>query len=308
MPSLHFQPPKAITKGTPLKLLMNAALVRLIGQSFQACSADFDAETFIQAATNGLEDLELTPRAKHIGACLMHALPSDQPMLWVLSSAAWGPNKQAPRTLACSRFFIYPTVKPSPPWDHRLFSAGMTACYEITQRFTAEFCLRPLLLSDQDVVIAQLHEWAKDPQPHVRRLVSEGTRPRLPWAPRLPNFIAEPQLSLNLLEDLRLDEVRYVQRSVANHLGDLAKDHLEEALDTAERWLAEAQGLRGKQQQDLLWLIRHALRHPDKKGEPRAVALRTAAGHRRKSASGRVPNCTRTLTVAPAKRRFTIRA
>ena len=117
--------------------------------------------------------------------------------------------------------------------------AALQACYELTQCFTAEFAIRPLLLAAEEHVLTILREWATDANPHVRRLVSEGTRPRLPWAPRLPAFIADPTPCLLLLELLFRDNNRYVQRSVANHLGDIAKDHVDLVIATCERWLGK---------------------------------------------------------------------
>ena len=99
-------------------------------------------------------------------------------------------------------------------------------------------------------------KWTADTDPHVRRLVSEGTRSRLPWAGRLPQFIADPQPVVPLLEALHLDDELYVRRSVANHLGDIGKDHLDLVLEMCERWLAESQTLEAEAGKNLRWLIR----------------------------------------------------
>jgi 3-methyladenine DNA glycosylase AlkC len=109
-----------------------------------------------------------------------------------------------------------------------------------------------------------------DPDPHVRRLCSEGTRPRLPWAPRIPSFIKDPTPVLSILEDLKDDENLYVRRSVANHLGDIAKDHPEVVFSICERWLVDAT-------KEVKWLIRHALRYPAKKQNKRAIQIRISA-------------------------------
>ncbi len=142
--------------------------------------------------------------------------------------------------------------------------------YELTKRFTSEYAIRPFLIAQQERTLAQLMQWQSDPDPHVRRLCSEGTRPRLPWAMRIPQFIQDPSPVLPILEALKHDPSLYVRRSVANHLGDIAKDHPELALTLCERYLKSANN-------DLRWLIRHALRHPAKKGNPSALALRAQA-------------------------------
>ena len=118
--------------------------------------------------------------------------------------------------------------------------------------------------------LARLMEWSSDPSAHVRRLCSEGSRPRLPWAMRLPDFVKDPRPALPILEALKDDPSLYVRRSVANHLGDIAKDHPELAFSIAERWLADAS-------KERRWVIRHALRHPAKQGVAEALRIRAAA-------------------------------
>jgi 3-methyladenine DNA glycosylase AlkC len=150
------------------------------------------------------------------------------------------------------------------------FEASMRAQYELTRRFSAEFSIRGFLIRRQDETLARLARWTKDPDPHVRRLCSEGSRPRLPWAPRIPAFVKDPSLAAPLLEALKDDPDLYVRRSVANHVGDIAKDHPEFAFALCRRWLRGASAERR-------WVIRHALRHPGKKGVPEARRLREAA-------------------------------
>lgn len=146
----------------------------------------------------------------------------------------------------------------------------MVAQYELTRRFSAEFSLRIFLRQEQERTLARLMEWTRDPDPHVRRLCSEGSQPRLPWAPRIPAFVRDPRPTLPLLEALKDDPDPYVRRSVANHLGDIAKDHPQLAFEPLPRWVNGASAERK-------WLIRHAVRHPAKHGVPAALRLRRLA-------------------------------
>jgi 3-methyladenine DNA glycosylase AlkC len=150
------------------------------------------------------------------------------------------------------------------------FDVSMRAQYELTRRFSAEFSIRHFLIRHQERTLKKVHEWLTDPCPHVRRLCSEGTRPRLPWAIRIPSFISNPEPVLPILEALKDDQSLYVRRSVANNLGDIAKDHPDLAFGICEHWLIGAS-------KERKWLIRHALRHPAKKGNPDALQLRAAA-------------------------------
>ncbi|GAB4446589.1 MAG: DNA alkylation repair protein [Chloroflexi bacterium OHK40] len=143
---------------------------------------------------------------------------------------------------------------------------SLQAMHAITQRHTAEFAIRPFLLRYPEQTLATLRAWAHDPSFHVRRLVSEGTRPRLPWAARLPAFVADPTPVLELLETLKDDTSAYVRKSVANNLNDIARDHPERVLATLTRWQRGASDERR-------WVIRHALRTLVKQGHPEALRL-----------------------------------
>jgi 3-methyladenine DNA glycosylase AlkC len=146
------------------------------------------------------------------------------------------------------------------------FEPAMRANYELTKRFTAEFSIRPFLVHQPDKTLARLTEWTTDPNVHVRRLVSEGTRPRLPWASRLDVFIADPAPVISLLEQLRDDPVEYVRRSVANNLNDIAKDHPDLVIEVCERWWSDGDENRRR-------LVRHAMRTLVKQGDPRALEV-----------------------------------
>ncbi len=146
----------------------------------------------------------------------------------------------------------------------------MKAQYELTRRFSAEFSIRPFLIRWPERTLAQLQQWTTDPDPHVRRLCSEGTRPRLPWAQRIPGFVRDPRPALPILEALKDDPELYVRRSVANHLGDIAKDHPSLVFDLCTRWTEDADPARK-------WLIRHAVRHPARQGVKAALRLRQLA-------------------------------
>ena len=136
--------------------------------------------------------------------------------------------------------------------------------YELTKRFSAESSIRPFLVKYPEDTYARLREWASDGNVHVRRLVSEGIRPRLPWAPRLRAFQEDPHPVIALLELLKDDPERYVQRSVANNLNDIGKDHADLAVETCRRWLIGASPARE-------WIVRHALRSLVKKGHSGAL-------------------------------------
>jgi 3-methyladenine DNA glycosylase AlkC len=136
---------------------------------------------------------------------------------------------------------------------------SLGALKEITKEMSAEFAVRPFLLKFPTETLNVLKNWANDPNAHVRRLVSEGTRPRLPWGQRLPHFLADPSHCLPLLRMLRDDPEIYVRKSVANHLNDISKDHPDLLVKEMRAWLKGAS-------KERRWVVRHACRSLIKAG------------------------------------------
>jgi 3-methyladenine DNA glycosylase AlkC len=148
--------------------------------------------------------------------------------------------------------------------DH--FDLSMRAQYELTKRFSAEASIRPYIARYPERTLAVLRKWSGDRNAHVRRLVSEGTRLRLPWAARVRWLDANPERVLALLERLKDDPSTLVRRSVANNLNDLGKVHPRLLFRTCAAWLRKATAERRA-------LVEHALRSAVKRGEPLALKL-----------------------------------
>lgn len=271
-PSERFRAPGSIRYGEPLKELLDRRLVRLVADSF-AAARGFDHKAFIRDAGRGLDALELMPRAAHIADALARQLGADPAAASDRLVAALGPELTVTAGFGMRVFFYLPHVAFISRHLAADWEAGMRANHAITRRFSAEFSIRPFLAAQPARTLARLAEWAGDPNPHVRRLVSEGTRPRLPWAPRLAAFVADPTPVVPLLERLVDDPELYVRRSVANHVGDIAKDHPGLAFALCRRWLDGATPARR-------WVVRHAVRLPARHGVREAVALRRLAGGR----------------------------
>jgi 3-methyladenine DNA glycosylase AlkC len=277
-PSERFIAPSSIQHGVPLKELMGRRLVVLIGQSLADVVPGFDRRRFQTRALRHLGTLELKERALNIAQAMAEQMPGSFDELSPLLIKSLGQPLGRTEGNGLAPFFYFPHTQLIAVHGVSSFDSGMAANYEITKRFTAEFSIRPFLIHHRSKCLKVLKGWAKDDNPHVRRLVSEGTRPRLPWAMRLPEFQADPTLSLPLLEMLKDDSELYVRRSVANHLGDIAKDHLESALDVCEAWLQEVKPSSDPAwANNRRWVVRHALRHPAKKGNARAIRIRELA-------------------------------
>jgi 3-methyladenine DNA glycosylase AlkC len=146
----------------------------------------------------------------------------------------------------------------------------MEALKYFTAFGSSEFAIRHFLRSDLERSLALMHDWSLDDNEHVRRLASEGCRPRLPWSFRLEQIQADPQLAAKILDNLKADSSLYVRKSVANHLNDITKDHPEWVLDLIEGWSLE--------DKNTAWIARHALRSLIKQGNLRALAIIGAGG------------------------------
>lgn len=249
----------------PFKNLVSAATLAPVFARLAAAVQGLDAARLAVEATAPLDDLELKARVAHVADVIRaHCDPDLDRALDQL--VACMPPLMADTKGFESQFSWWPVLSvverhglPSP-------ARSLDALRAMTSRFSAEFAVRPFLRADPERALAQIAAWVDDPDPHVRRLVSEGTRPRLPWGERLPAFVADPSHTLPLLDRLRDDPSEYVRRSVANHLGDIAKDHADVAVATATRWRAAAAP-------HAEWMSRHGLRHLVKGGHPGAIAL-----------------------------------
>jgi 3-methyladenine DNA glycosylase AlkC len=240
-----------------------------VGHRLAGALPDLDARAFAAECMPGYEDLELMDRARRITDVMARHLPADPAAAVTTITASLGPVEEGLTGMQPFRYL--PFVLYVGKYGLGAFEESMAAQYELTRRFTAEFSIRPFLIHHEAATLARLRQWVGDPDPHVRRLVSEGTRPRLPWAPRLPAFIADPAPVLALLELLRDDPSEYVRRSVANNLNDISKDHPEVVVELAERWWADGDDQRRR-------LLRHALRTLVKRGDPTALEVLGHAG------------------------------
>ncbi|GHB49535.1 hypothetical protein GCM10007094_43480 [Pseudovibrio japonicus] len=244
----------------PFKELFNQAAIERMASALAEVHSGFDAAGFIVDAMDGLSDLELKERSFHLARCLRRHLPEDYSvalriMLATLSAPLAMDDEPLwdSRSSGLSGFITMPFTDYVLLYGLEDFELSMSAMKEMTCRFSAEFAIRPFIERYEAEAMTLLTEWAEDESAHVRRLVSEGTRPRLPWGLRLKGFIEAPEKCLPLLEKLKDDETEYVRRSVANHLNDISKDHPDLVAEVCGRWL-EKPSVQTER------LVRHALR------------------------------------------------
>lgn len=261
----------------PFKNLINADVVGQAGAHLRRAWPAFDQKRFERLALDGLQDLEFKARAQHLGQALQATLPEDFHHAADVLEASFKPVipvQDPDKELGLLRtddtglagWVLWPVGEfiARRGIDHP--ERALRALHALTQRFTAEFAIRPFIVAHPELSLRTLSEWTGDPSAHVRRLVSEGSRPRLPWGLRLKALVADPTPTLPLLETLQDDVSEYVRRSVANHLNDIAKDHPERLADWLARHLPDAPATRQR-------LLRHASRTLIKQGHGRTLTL-----------------------------------
>jgi 3-methyladenine DNA glycosylase AlkC len=256
----------------PFKNLLNTALIKATAQHLLRHWPAFDSRRFIKLATAGLDGLEMKARAMQICSALQATLPADFEHAATLIEASLAPPE--PGQAMAQLEGIESGLRGWILWPVGEFVAcqgllhperALATLHALTQRFTAEFAIRPFIVAHRDLSYRTLAHWANDPSPHVRRLVSEGSRPRLPWGQQLKHLIADPAPSWPLLLALLNDPSEYVRRSVANHLNDIGKDHPDAVCDWVEQHLPGAPAERQA-------LLRHASRTLVKDGHPRMLS------------------------------------
>ncbi|PWQ94570.1 DNA alkylation repair protein [Leucothrix arctica] len=253
----------------PFKNLFSPSLVKCIAFHLNKHIINFDAEGFENNILETLETLELKGRAQLISDQLHVVLPNDdkarQKVLYTILHPEELDNGDKPSDEDGIRNWgIFPLTLVVGQHGTHDIEESLLLLKAMTKRFTSEFGIRDLLIADQSKALMVLQQWLTDPNKHVRRLISEGTRPRLPWGKQLPELIKDPTPMLPVLEALRDDKEEYVRRSVANHLNDIAKDHPDLVATIANDWMKGADKNREK-------LIRHACRSLIKQGHPLAL-------------------------------------
>ena len=251
-----------------LKHFFSPALVRRLAADLVRVEPGFPGAAFIRQACAGLDRLELLDRGKHIARALAAHLPESYPAAIDVLLRSLGPEHASDELLGAGMapFFYLPhsIFVAERGLDH--FDLSMRAQYELTKRFSAESSIRPYIAKDPERTFETLRTWTADSNPHVRRLVSEGTRLRLPWAARVAWLDAHPERVIELLELLKDDPTTLVRRSVANNLNDLGKLRPDLLTSTCAAWLEGASSERRA-------LVEHALRSAVKRGQTDALRL-----------------------------------
>ncbi|HHH19922.1 MAG TPA: DNA alkylation repair protein [Campylobacterales bacterium] len=249
--------------------LFNPKTVHQIASEIKQVYQAFEQADFEKEVTQAFEELELKERIAHIRDMFAKYLPTDYSEATTILLNALPPELDPDKTDDDFGEFIYAPYSDfvatfGCTGEHLEFSLG--ALREMTKRFSAEYAIRAFINAFPEETFAMLRECSQSANYHERRLASEGTRPKLPWGKKLTTHYRQP---LSLLDNLYTDTTRFVTRSVANHLNDIAKIDSNLVVETLKQWNASKK----QNDKEMTFITNHALRTLVKEGNPQALEL-----------------------------------
>jgi 3-methyladenine DNA glycosylase AlkC len=248
--------------------IFNEEMIEALAGRVATAYPEFASEAFARAALDGLEPLELKARSEHIRDALRAHLPQDpeEAIALLVASMFAEEDDGTGGVEGMGGFRHMPALDFVPTYGLENPEHSLDAIEKMTLYFSAEFAIRPFIRAHPEVTMSRMLAWAEDRDWRLRRLASEGSRPRLPWAKQLQAFIKDPSPTIEILDLLYDDTNLVVRRSAANHLNDISRDNPEVALDVAQRWMDGAS-------KEAAWTVKHAMRTLVKKGNPDALAM-----------------------------------
>lgn len=249
-----------------LKYWFDEELGKMLADKIKVIQPRFDKKNFVREIKCGVEGLELKARVSLIADNLHQFLGGSYEENATVLEQILGPENTEETGMFSNFYWLMPVADYVEKYGQENFKRSMQLLMEITKRNTSEYAIRPFLEKYPRKTLAKLKQWSTHKNSHVRRLASEGPRPRLPWATKLQQFIEDPSPIFPILENLKDDPSKYVQKSVANCLNDILKDHPVMGKAVLERWNVDPSPQRK-------WIIKHALRNWIKKKDFWALQL-----------------------------------
>jgi len=241
----------------PLKNLYSQSLINDLGEKFKTEHASFNKKAFINnVLSNGWNQLELKDRMRRVSTTLGEFLPNNYPdAIEILLPVS--------KQFSGLEHMLFPDFVEQFGLKH--FDVSMHALEQLTSGSSSEFAIRPFIIQAPKKTMKRMARWSRSKNEHVRRLASEGCRPRLPWAMALPEYKKDPSDVLDIILNLIDDKSLYVRRSVANNLNDISKDNPERVIATAKQYLGKSP--------ESDWVIKHACRGLLKQGNKKVLPL-----------------------------------
>ncbi|CEN43693.1 conserved hypothetical protein [Capnocytophaga canis] len=211
-------------------------LAELLAKKINRVYPDFNSKNFIKDTGNKVIGQTYTQRIITIADLLKNYLSADYKEALRVLLSILGEENPNQTGMFTHYYWILPIGKFVERYGINHFTLSMNAIEEITKRNTGEYAVRPFIRKYPEKSLEIIEKWAKSPNFHLRRLASEGLRPKLPWASKLDTFVENPAPVFQILELLKDDEIMFVKKSVANHLTDWLKVNKEAVLPLIHRW------------------------------------------------------------------------
>jgi len=230
-----------------------ANLAELLGEKIKAVYPKFETEKYVKAVESKCEGMSYTQRISLHTELLYHFLPKNYSEAIKVLTSILGEENPHETGMFTNFYWVGPMAKFVEDYGQEDFETSIKAIAEITKRNTGEYAIRPFIRKYPEQTMRQMLNWSKSPNFHLRRLAAEGCRAKLPWATKLEEFIFKPEPVFKILDNLIEDDIKFVQKSVANNLADYLKVNPEVALKFIEKY-------KNSTNKNTQWILNHATR------------------------------------------------
>ncbi len=249
-----------------LKYYFGKDLAQLLSKKIKPIYPQFKSRSFINRVAKQVDDVELKARVQIITDELKEVLPEDYLQACEILKQCLGPENTEETGMFKEYYWVMPIALFVEKYGLGHFKVSIKMIEEITKRNTGEYAIRPYIIKYPKQTLTVMKRWSKSNNVHLRRLASEGLRPKLPWAKKMTLYSDDPSPMIEVLENLRSDQSAFVRKSVANHLNDLLKENYQYTFELLKAWSKGASD-------ETRWIIKHALRNELKKNNLEAVKL-----------------------------------
>ena len=226
-----------------------------LSNKLMAVTDCFDQEKFFALTKDKIDELEFNARQELIAHALKASFDAEYPFVLSVFSQILGKELRGNSGAFSEGWWIWPIGKYVELYGEEYFEESIAFSKELTKRFTSEYCMRPLIKKYPIKSLEILKEWSQDEHERVRRLSSECLRVRLPWSKKLYTALDYFEDYFEILDHLKNDPDKYIQKSVANNLNDLYKEAPDRFEWILSKWKSE------NPSKECEWIMKHGSRN-----------------------------------------------
>lgn len=228
-------------------------LAQMLGEKIEAVYPQFDTKKYVQIISSKCEGLSYTQRILLHTDTLYQLLPKDYSEAIKILTSILGQENPNETGMFTNFYWIMPIGKFVELYGLEDFEISIKAIEEITKRNTGEYAIRPFIRKNSARAMKTMEWWSQSKNFHLRRLSAEGCRPKLPWATKLDEFVDNPEPVFKTLDNLIEDDIKFVQKSVANNIADYLKVNKVEAVKFIQKY-------QNSDNKNTKWILKHATR------------------------------------------------